>query len=211
MRHVAAFDLDGTLTRRDTVVPFVASLRGWPRVSATLATRWQDVAAAAVAGMRRDQAKAALVATLAGVPERDLREAGERYAARVFSRSMRADVVAQLLRHQRRSHEVILVSAGLDAYVRPLADHLGVDAVYATRLEIGDDGCCTGSLDGPNVRGSEKVRCLARHLAGDHAEVWAYGNSADDRPLRAAADHPVLGGRAPRPPDTTTLVRVLTG
>ena len=36
-RVVAAFDFDGTLTRRDTLVPFLALVVGWPRVAMALA------------------------------------------------------------------------------------------------------------------------------------------------------------------------------
>ncbi|MGH8977229.1 MAG: HAD-IB family hydrolase, partial [Acidimicrobiia bacterium] len=32
-RPTAAFDFDGTLTRRDSLVPFLARLAGWPAVT----------------------------------------------------------------------------------------------------------------------------------------------------------------------------------
>ncbi|HTO00396.1 MAG TPA: hypothetical protein VL068_06950, partial [Microthrixaceae bacterium] len=31
-RKVAAFDFDGTLTKKDTLVPFMGSTAGWPRL-----------------------------------------------------------------------------------------------------------------------------------------------------------------------------------
>ena len=37
MRTIAVFDLDGTITRRDTLLPFLRSARGlWPTSSALL-------------------------------------------------------------------------------------------------------------------------------------------------------------------------------
>lgn len=212
MRRIAAFDVDGTLTRRDTVVPFLASVAGWRVVAGALATDWRAVAGATFANVGRDDAKSALLsATLTGVPIDELYRAGERFADRVFSRGMRADVVARLLRHQRRGDELVVISAGLDVYVRPLAEHLAVEAVYATRLEVGADGRCTGRIDGRNVRGKEKVACLANYLDGDRASVWAYGNSSDDAHLLAEADVAVLVGRtalAPDPdPEPVVLVR----
>jgi phosphatidylglycerophosphatase C len=202
VRTIAAFDVDGTLTRRDTVLPFLATVSGWRAVAAALAADWRGVAHAAIANVGRDEAKATLVgATLEGVPFRDVEDAGERFADRVFARGMRADVVARLLRHQRRGHTIIVISAGLDVYVRPLADHLGIEHVFATRLEVGDDGRCTGRLDGPNVRGKEKVACLANFLGSNPATVWAYGNSSDDAHLLAEADTGILIGRTPISPD----------
>ena len=47
-----------------------------------------------------------------------------------------------------------------------------------------------GTLVGGNVRGPEKLRRF-RAWAGDRdIELWAYGDSAGDRELLAAADHP---------------------
>jgi phosphatidylglycerophosphatase C len=202
MRRVAVFDVDGTLTRRDTVLPFLAMVAGWRTVAGAILTDWRGVAGARLADVGRDEAKAGLIrATLTGVPSAELEVAGERYADRVLSRSMRSDVVARLLRHQRRGDEVIIVSAGLHAYVRPLGEHLGVETVYATRLEVDGEGRCTGRLDGPNVRAKEKVACLANYLHGDHASVWAYGDSGDDAHLLAEADIGVLVGRTALAPD----------
>lgn len=202
MRRIAAFDVDGTLTRHDTVLPFLATVCGWRSVATALASDWRAVANATIANIGRDEAKAALVAaTLTDVPIGRLQAEGERFADRVFSRSLRTDVVARLLRHQRRGDDIVVISAGFDVYVRPLAEHLGIENVFATRLEIDLDGRCTGRLDGPNVRGKEKVACLANFLGDDRAIVWAYGNSGDDAHLLADADVGVLVGRTPIAPD----------
>jgi phosphatidylglycerophosphatase C len=69
----------------------------------------------------------------------------------------------------------------------------------ATELEV-VDGQLTGRLAGGNCRGDEKVRRLAA-LFGDPAPLaWAYGDSRDDRPLLAAARHPVLIDGSPLEP-----------
>jgi phosphatidylglycerophosphatase C len=87
----------------------------------------------------------------------------------------------------------VIVSASLAAYLRPLAQRLGVDEVLCT--DVIRSGDRYGSrLAGRNCRADEKRRRLdewldARHL-GD-AEVWAYGNSAGDRELLDRADHAV--------------------
>jgi phosphoserine phosphatase len=53
---------------------------------------------------------------------------------------------------------------------------------------VGPDCRCTGDLEGGNCRGPEKARRLARWLDGSAAHVVAYGDSAGDRELLAAAD-----------------------
>ncbi|HKA92353.1 MAG TPA: haloacid dehalogenase-like hydrolase, partial [Acidimicrobiia bacterium] len=82
-------------------------------------------------------------------------------------------------------------------YLDPIAAELGVSAVLATELAVGEDGRLTGELAGPNVRGAEKVRRLDAWLGDRPAVVWAYGDSSGDNELLSRADHAVtVGGRA---------------
>ena len=89
---------------------------------------------------------------------------------------------------------MILASASLEPYVTPLGELLGVDDVVCTRLEQDPDGRLTGRLRGANCRGPEKARRVEEWLGQaelEGAELWAYGDSASDDELLAAADHPV--------------------
>ena len=122
-----------------------------------------------------------------------------------MSSRLREDTTARLERHRALGHTVVLASASLDAYLEPLGALLGADEIVCTRLERDANGLLTGRLAGANCRGPEKARRVrtllqARGLAG--AEVWAYGDSADDDALLASVDHPlrVDGVRVVRDP-----------
>lgn len=194
---VAAFDVDGTLTTHDCVVPFLRRVAGTARLVLGLAARPHRLVPALV---RRD--RDALKALSSGVAFRGrsvaaVGAAAEEFAGAVHRSRMRADTVATLRRHQADGHTVVLVSASFAVYLRPLAALLGVDHVVATELETDSSGeRYTGALLGPNCRGPEKVVRLHRWLdqlesprAG--VEVWAYGDSPGDRELLADADHAV--------------------
>jgi len=108
-------------------------------------------------------------------------------------------MVDRLKWHRGQGHTVVIVSASYEDYLCPVAEHLEVDAVLATRLEVGSDGVLTGGLLGRNCRADEKVHRLHAWMrdAGinpNDATVWAYGDSAGDRELLAAADHAVWAG-----------------
>ena len=60
---------------------------------------------------------------------------------------------------------MILASASLEPYVRPLGEILGVDDVVCTRLERDAAGRLTGRLLGANCRGPEKARRVSEWLA----------------------------------------------
>ena len=192
--HVAAFDVDGTLTMRDCVVPFLRRVAGLPTLAWGVATAAPTSVPALI---RRDRDTLKAVATRAAFRGRGaaaVAELADRFAAEVADGWLRDDTVASLRRHQAAGSATVLVSASYAVYLRPLAAELGVDAVLATELEVGPDGRLTGSLRGHNCRGPEKVRRLHAWLderAGGRSAVTvtAYGDSAGDRELIADADH----------------------
>ena len=197
---VAAFDVDGTLTTRDSVVPFLWRVAGPGLVRGML--RRAGTLAGALARRDRDTVKE--LAISAAFEDRDHAEvatAGERWARVIEADRLRADTTDRMRWHQSRGHAVVLVSASLDAYLEPLARSLGLGAVLCSTLEVDGGGRCTGRLVGDNCRGAEKARRLTEWLAGHEAAtgrtatLWAYGDSAGDDEMLAMADHPVRVGR----------------
>jgi len=201
-RRVAAFDFDGTLTARDTLVPFMARLYGRRRLAAVAASvgpPWRGAAEV----HRRDEMKAQLLRRLTtGDDPARVTAAGEAYAAQLDGLLVPA-MVDRIGQHRRAGHEIVAVSASLTTYLTPLLQgRHGFDAVMAVGLAVGDDGRHTGEMLGPNVRGPEKAVVLRRWLTAtggdDGLELWAYGNSSGDADLLAMADHPTLmAGRRP--------------
>jgi phosphatidylglycerophosphatase C len=191
---VAAFDFDGTLARRDTLVPFLRQVCGNGRL--LLAT-----ALCAHRARNRDDLKLALLARLfRGWPQARVHDQGRTYAA-ALPALFRPEIADRLRWHQDQGHAVVIVSASLDAYLRPLADELGLDDVLAVELACGADGTLTGAVvGGSNCRGASKVERLRAWLdtrfgPGADVELWAYGDSAGDEELLALADHPTWVGK----------------
>lgn len=196
MIGVAAFDFDGTLSRRDTVVPFLRRFAIRPGVVPHAVRELRNVIGG-LARRDRDVLRAAATrAVLTGVPHRVVRDTAEAYAGEVFGQ-LRPDTVERLNWHRDQSHRTVIVSASYEEYLLPIADRLGVDAVLATRLDIDAAGRCTGRLAGANCRAAEKVRRLDEWFAAtgftrDDVELWAYGDSSGDAELLDHADHPTL-------------------
>ncbi|MDG2039702.1 MAG: HAD-IB family hydrolase [Ilumatobacter sp.] len=189
---VAAFDVDGTVTDRDCVVPFMRIVTGARRIAPRLAAR-PDRLFSALARRDRDQIKAlAAQAAFRNRRDDDLGALGAQFARAVHDGWLRNDTVEALRGHQAVGDQVVLVSASFEVYVRPLGELLGVDDVLATRLEHAN-GVATGALDGLNCRGPEKVRRLhdwvdCKFGGRSNVRVVAYGDSAGDRELLADAD-----------------------
>lgn len=198
-RKVAAFDFDGTISERDSLGPFLKIVCGRVALYRELALRSPVLAAAAVGLADRDAEKERLVGKLlAGRPAEPVREAGVKYAKQLASGDgLRPEMLEKLDWHRSRGHEIVIVSASLDVYLEPIAPLLGVDHVLCTKLGVGPDDRLTGLLEGGNVRGPEKIRRVQEWLGSGAVELWAYGDSAGDRELLAAADHAVwMHGKA---------------
>lgn len=202
-RRLAAFDVDGTLTTHDCVVPFLRLVAGTRTIGIDLL---QHAGQTTPAIIRRDRDAMKALAARAAFRDRPVPEVGRHAAAfarMVHNTRLRPDTLSMLRQHQRDGDIVILVSASFEVYLRPLGGLLGVDDVLAARLATNPARRYTGELDGLNCRGPEKVRRLHAWLDEHHGDlggrdgfhVTAYGDSTGDRELLLDADQAVFVGK----------------
>lgn len=195
-RQIAAFDFDGTLTKRDTLLSFLGWSCGRPALVRALASAAPTALRARTGRLvdsthPRDASKAVLLDRLLARRTQDwFDHHGEQFASTLTDR-LRPDVVARLAWHREQGHELIIVSASLHTYLDHFAETHGFDHVIAVEMEV-VDGVLSGALVGPNVRGPEKAVRLRRWLGDDvdDTQLWAYGNSSGDRELLAMAHAP---------------------
>lgn len=191
-RTIAAFDFDGTITKRDTLIPFLAKAAGPARFTSVCAQLGLLGVRRRIPITDRDAVKERMIELLlAGRAEHDLRTLGERYARDLLtSDRLRPDMLARIAEHHRAGHTTILVSASLVYYLEPIARELHMDDVIGVEPEV-LDGVLTGHLTHPNVRAEQKAIRLRAWLGAsadgplDGIDVHAYGNSSGDHELLA--------------------------
>jgi phosphatidylglycerophosphatase C len=211
VRAVAAFDFDGTLVERDSLLPFLQRVCGTRAVVRALALESPRLVGLAGGG-DRDLLKARLFGRLlAGRRVVDLDRVVRDYAEHVTARRIRSDMLGVVEWHRREGHELVIVSASPELYLAPIGRLLGFDAVLGTRLEVDDDGRLTGRLTGRNVRGPEKVVRLRGHVGEGPLRLWVYGDSGGDRELLALADVATRVTRKRLPPPPQSPPTSMTG
>jgi phosphatidylglycerophosphatase C len=196
-RTVAAFDFDGTLTRRDTLVQFLASIAGWAAVARAFGAESPRLARMALGRADRDDTKErVLTRVLQGRPFADVQAAGRAYGRDLASTAIAPDMRARIAWHRRAGHEIVIVSASLDVYLVEVASALAVEHLLCTSLEVDAHGNCTGRMLEGNCRGAAKADRLRAHVGAGDVTIWAYGDSSGDDEMLAMADHAIRVRRA---------------
>jgi phosphatidylglycerophosphatase C len=185
--HIAIFDVDGTLTPRNTLPALVRhALRRRPWRAGYVLVVLPLVAI----GLFTDTGRAKerlLSAVVRGMTEDEVCLLGAAVATRA---RLSSDVEERLQGHRARGDDVWLASASVEPVIAALAARVGAAGHVATRLEY-RQGVCTGRFLGENCKGGEKLRRLNEVLAKDWQSVaTAYSDSTSDRPvMEAAAEH----------------------
>ena len=187
---VAAFDFDGTLTRHDTMFPFLLHTVGWSKFIRHVTMLLPTLTGYGLGTIRNDIAKERVfVRFLSGMDIGALKDKGAQFAEKKLPGLLRPEAMQRLAWHKQQGHHCVVISASLELYVKPWAQQAGFDGVIATHLEMLDDGHTTGKLSGKNCFGPEKVRRLEELLGSKSAyTLYAYGDSRGDRELLSAAD-----------------------
>ena len=185
MRQIVAFDFDGTLTTKDTLIEFIryacgtgAFVKGFLRYAHLLVLmklgiypNWkakQKVFAHFFEGMKIEE--------FDGLCQRFAKD--NQHLLRLKG----MEAIQQAL---DKGAEVLIVSASIDNWVKAFFNTL---CVVGTQIEI-KDGLLTGRFLTKNCYGQEKVnRILALYPNRSEYHLTAYGDSRGDKELLAFAD-----------------------
>jgi phosphatidylglycerophosphatase C len=199
VRSLAVFDLDGTITRHDTLFPYVHGFLHRHPLRAPGVLEVVPALLAFAAGSRDHGAlKAAFIrGTLGGCTRAQLDAWTAHFVPRLLAHGLFADARAAIEQHRGSGDALVLMSASVDLYVPAIARALGFSECICTAVRW-DGDLLDGSLAGPNRRGPEKARCLeALRVRYPQMPITAYGNAASDlEHLRLADDAVLVNGSA---------------
>ena len=185
MRQIVAYDFDGTLTTKDTLIEFIryacgtgAFVKGFLRYAHLLVLmklglypNWkakQKVFAYFFEGMKIEE--------FDGLCQR---------FAKDNQHLLRPKGIEAIQQALDKGAEVLIVSASIDNWVKAFFNTL---CVVGTQIEI-KDGLLTGRFLAKNCYGQEKVnRILALYPNRSEYHLTAYGDSRGDKELLAFAD-----------------------
>jgi phosphatidylglycerophosphatase C len=191
---LALFDLDGTITRHDTLLPYVGGfLRRHPGRLLHLVQALPALVRFALGRADHGQLKSAWIRAAMGGSARAQVEAWTaRFVPHLLSDGLRADARAAIEAHRRAGDTLVLLSASPDLYVPAIGRALGFAETLCTQVQWADEHL-VGTLTTANRRGSEKARCLAAlRVRYPQLPIVAYANGASDLEHLALADRASL-------------------
>jgi phosphatidylglycerophosphatase C len=191
---VALFDLDGTLTWRDTLLPFLLGFLsrrphralGLWRLPFALGRYWQD--------RDRGVLKSGVIRMIMGGERRAMVDAwADTFVNTLNSKQrFRPLALAVVEAHRTAGDHLVLLSASPDLYVPRIGRLLGFERTVCTEVQWREDRL-DGHLKTANRRGEEKLHCLTwlrEQYPG--LPIIAYGNSASDLDHMRQADRALL-------------------
>lgn len=183
-KTIVYFDFDGTLTTKDSLMPFLKYCVGSVQYYAKLLIVSPILIGYLLKIIPNDVAKERVISSfLRGWSQKSIQEKAAQFARSCIPNFLLDVGMEKLKEHQARGDYCVLVSASPEIYLCIWSMLQGFDKTIATRFEF-QDGIFTGKLLGKNCFGQEKVERIELELGeGCWVDSFAYSDSVVDMPM----------------------------
>lgn len=194
-RNIAIFDLDHTISKRDTYLQFLLAFLSTHPLH-IFRCIFLPVAVLLHKFHFRDNSwlKETFLTAIAGGSKKDRIHAfSKKFVERLLHSGLYASAQERIKQHRTNNDYLVLSSASFDFYVNPLAQQLGFDAVVCTRAEWDETERLTGRIAGNNCYGEFKKTATEKaiSLLGDCGQITVYSDHHSDVPVFSLANHAV--------------------
>jgi len=186
---IAAFDFDGTITTKDTLLEFIRFSKGNFLFLYGFALHLPLLIAYKLKIYPNWKVKQRLFSFFfKGIKLDDFNMMCEKFCRHSLE-IIRPEAKKAIQRHIDVGDSLVIISASVENWVMPFAEKLMIPVVLCTKIETDSTNCLTGNFSTPNCYGQEKVnRFLEIHPQRDNYFLVAYGDSFGDKELMNLAD-----------------------
>lgn len=186
---IAAFDFDGTVTKKDTFFNFL--LRGLS-FGIFLGGSIKSLPILFLYALRKlsaDDAKERIFGIFfKNMTEEKFNQLCSAYSLNGVPRIIRKQALQKIQWHRSLGHELVIVSASIENWIKPWAKKNNFDKVISTIPEV-KNGLLTGRFKTKNCNREEKVnRFLANYPNKKNYRLYVYGDDSKDKWLFEIAD-----------------------
>ena len=195
MIKLALFDVDFTLTKKETMIAFFAFMvKKNPDNLLYLPRALVSGALFKLGIFKEKQSKEFFLRFLKGKSLEEIEALTDEFFEKVLKNILYLDGVQKIQELKENGYYVILSSASPEFYINRLGEKLGVYKSMGTRFET-LNGIFTATILGNNNKGEEKVLRLYEYLKGmdiDYENSYMFSDSMSDEPLMKIVGKPYL-------------------
>ena len=197
MKKLAIFDIDYTITKKETLMEFykysleedIKNIRFLPR--ALYSGLMYGVG---IYDERR--VKECFLKFIDNIEEEKLQDLVKRFYKNRLSKILYKDAVDMMYKLKNEGYDIYLISASPEFYINEFYNIDVVDKVIGTRFEF-KEGKFIRKMLGSNCKGEEKVKRLKEVLSKENIEVdfkdsYMFSDSLSDKPLLDLVGKPYL-------------------
>ena len=190
MNRIVAFDFDGTITKKDTLLEFIKFAKGKKAFFKGFLLYSPWLVAYKLKLYPNWKAKQKIFTHFfAGMDKSDFDTLCENFYQKRGTKLIRFDAYKCISEYVENGDIVLIISASIENWVLPFARELRIPHLLCTKLETNFSGKLTGNFQTANCYGEEKVnRLLSLFPNRESYELIAYGDSRGDKELLAFAD-----------------------
>lgn len=205
--NLALFDFDGTLCTKDSFTGFIFYTLSKRHIMRKGLKILPWIQAYYLKLYPADAMRTKLFSTMfKGNSAKQLQQLGQEYA-QTLVKNLDTQLFQRLLQHQAQGDKVVLVSASIDLYLKPVCEILNIDLI-CTQVEI-HNGFITGQYSTPDCSSEQKkIRVHDAYHLNDYAHVYAYGNSYEDLQMFSLADSCYMVGEDQQLPRLTDVKKL---
>ncbi|OPJ60858.1 HAD-IB family hydrolase [Clostridium oryzae] len=188
MKKLAMFDVDYTLTSKETMIEFYKFMlkRNIKYIKNVPATT-----KASLLYLVKDRNlklfKESFMSFIQGITEEEMDQIVQEFYEKRIKNILYKDGIEMLKQLKYEGYDVYLISASPEFYLKTLYEIKEVDMIIGTRYKV-DNGIYTSRIVGENCKGQEKVIRLKSYLESNGIEVdyknsFMFSDSLSDLPL----------------------------
>lgn len=197
MEKLAIFDVDYTLTKRETLFEFYFFMvKKKPKLAVYAPKGIINGISYALGITDAEKAKINFMKFIRNIHENELQMLVKEFFEKSLSKIFYIDAIETMKKLKAEGCKIYLISASAEFYLKELYNIKEVDKIIGTKFEF-KEGYYTGKVIGANNKGEEKVRRLKEvlkeeNIQADFKNSYMYSDSLSDLPLFKLVGHPFL-------------------
>lgn len=197
MKKLAIFDVDYTITRKETLMElYKYSIEEDKKRLIYLPRALYGGTMYLLKGYDEKRVKECFLKFLENMDEKEFKQLMKRFYKNRLSKLLYKDAIDMMKKLKKEGYDIYLISASPEFYLYELYELEEVDMIIGTRFEF-NEGKFARKMSGENCKGEEKVKRLKEVLAKENIEVdfeesYMFSDSLSDKPLLDLVGKPYL-------------------